>query len=235
MKYINIQDHIKKYIKAICLLPLIVIVTGCSINYDITINEDLTIDEKINIKENEFRFYESDLTSTVDLYKHFNINKNISSNNVQITMSRESNISNINNELKNYLSLNNKEYNVIDENNKIKINVNFKEAFLNFMQSNMSEDALISEIKLNINAPHHIIETNADIINENIHTWILNETNIYNKELTIELNKNVFVKDVVNYSWLIWVALVAIVIAFIIITYKKVINRNNGIWKKQYF
>ena len=164
----------KQKFKIIILFLMVVILTGCSGNYNIKINADLSIDEKLELSiDNSENTYENTLKIFEDnKIKRDKYDVNISDNKVLITYkdkfdSIEDYILNS----KVYPQLFNKiQYNkgrdyidlYVDENLKIKNQYNINNS------SNLTD---LDVIQVNIENPFNIDYTNAELINHHTYTW----------------------------------------------------------------
>ena len=163
----------KRKFKIIILFLMIVILTGCSGNYNIKINADLSIDENLELSiDNNDDAYEK----TLKLFEENNIKKNKYDVNIsddKVVIKYKDKFDSIEDYILNskvYPQLFNKvQYNkgrdyidlYVDENLKIK-NQN------SINSSNLTD---LDVIQVNIENPFNINYTNAELINQNTYTW----------------------------------------------------------------
>lgn len=163
----------KQKFKIIILFLMIVILTGCSGNYNIKINADLSIDENLELSiDNNDDTYEK----TLKLFEENNIKKNKYDVNIsddKVVIKYKDKFDSIEDYILNskvYPQLFNKvQYNkgrdyidlYVDENLKIK-NQN------SINSSNLTD---LDVIQVNIENPFNINYTNAELINQNTYTW----------------------------------------------------------------
>lgn len=87
------------------------------------------------------------------------------------------------------------------------------------------------EVKINIKSKYLIVDSNADYVDDNVHTWVINENNSNNKPINIIINYNEINdtsnKFTFNVALLVILALVIVgIIVFVIQLFGK---RNNKI------
>ena len=230
----------KRFLFIICFLLLL---TGCDVNYSVTINEDETFDEEvtmsflktasdgnnmtiaeddktpISINSNEDKFYNSkiiDKGNTYDMvytYKH-----------------------DMNSIKRGYFIANCfPEMSITDNENEIIINSG--DGFACFI----GDDGLRADsMKININTKLKVIENNADSVNGDTYTWIINENNYLGKEIYFKvernnksgglttLKENIIKEDGASSLTIVIVLSIMIIggLIYLFVRYKK--NKNNG-------
>lgn len=165
-----------KKIKIILLMLVVILFSGCTVNYDLYINNDLSVNEKIiasdsakNIKMKTRQEPKVAADSLFKIYKNENVNYSFSTIEDEYTITSTAIAA----------------YDTLDEyKNKFKSNI-VKEVImtkkdniitLEFNQdepisSNSSKSLVYDEIKVNINVPFTVTDNNADEINGNTYTW----------------------------------------------------------------
>lgn len=169
-----------KYIKLIFIGIILVLLTGCSGNYNLKINKDLTINEELELTlEKESETYEK----TLKIFEDNNIDTSkykivTSGDEVQITYKENYNSiedyivnSKVYPQLVDKIEYNKKDGYVdlyVDENLKVK----------NSVTDNIGTNLLdFDVIQVNIINPFKINVTNADLQNEDTYTWSLTKDN----------------------------------------------------------
>ena len=169
-----------KYIKLIFIGIILVLLTGCSGNYNLKINKDLTINEELELTlEKESETYEK----TLKIFEDNNIDTSkykivTSGDEVQITYKENYNSiedyivnSKVYPQLVDKIEYNKKDGNVdlyVDENLKVK----------NSVTDNIGTNLLdFDVIQVNIINPFKINVTNAELQNEDTYTWSLTKDN----------------------------------------------------------
>lgn len=178
----------KNIFRYFVLIIIVIILTGCSGNYNLKINADLSINEslKLNIDNNGDTY-----SKTIKIFEDNNINKdkynvNISSNKVVIKYNDDYN------SIEDYL-LNSKLYHQLF--NEIKYNKtnNYIELFANDKikiknKYNIDKGTNLTDldvIQINIENPFVVISSNEDIATDNIYTWTINK-NTTNKTIKMK-------------------------------------------------
>ena len=169
-----------KYIKLIFIGIILVLLTGCSGNYNLKINKDLTINEELELTlEKESETYEK----TLKIFEDNNIDTSkykvvTSGDEVQITYKENYNSiedyivnSKVYPQLVDKIEYNKKDGYVdlyVDENLKVK----------NSVTDNIGTNLLdFDVIQVNIINPFKINVTNAELQNEDTYTWSLTKDN----------------------------------------------------------
>lgn len=169
-----------KYIKLIFIGIILVLLTGCSGNYNLKINKDLTINEELELTlEKESETYEKSLKifedNNIDTSKYKVVT---SGDEVQITYKENYNSiedyivnSKVYPQLVDKIEYNKKDGYVdlyVDENLKVK----------NSVTDNIGTNLLdFDVIQVNIINPFKINVTNAELQNEDTYTWSLTKDN----------------------------------------------------------
>ena len=167
----------KKVIKALVIFSFIIILTGCSGNYNLKINKDLSLNESLNLTiPNENDAYHK----TLKIFQDNKVDKDkykivIESNEVNIKYNEKYS------SIEEYI-LYSKVYHQLF--NKIQLNKNrdyvdiYTKEFINQNKNNIYGNNLtnLDYIQVKIENPFKVKLTNADSINENEYTWnITNE------------------------------------------------------------
>lgn len=173
----------RKAIKILGLF-LIILLTGCSGNYNININEDMSIEEELYLTfENKEDIYEK----TLNIFQKNNIsrdNYNVTIKEDEIEITYKDNFDTI----ENYL-LESKVYHQMFDNiefNKtgdyidlyVDENINIKNDITELNGSNLID---FDMIQLNINNPFEVNFTNAEIVTENTYTWTIIKDDMHKK------------------------------------------------------
>lgn len=220
--------------KILLLFICVFLITGCDVNYSVTINEDETFDEKItmsfvkttsdgnnlkiaednktpiSVSPNENKFYNSEIIdkgNTYDMvysYKH-----------------------DINSVKQAYFIANcYPKLNITNSDEEIMINTG------NGFACFIGDDGLRADsMTINLTTELKVLDNNADKINGNTYTWIVNENNYLDKSVYFRLQKkpNLDV-DKNNASYLMAIVVLSIVIVgfliYLFVRYKK--NKNNN-------
>jgi len=170
----------KKYVKILSMLLILILLTGCSGNYDLNINSDLSIDEKLELTIDGEENYEK----TVKLFEDNKISKSkykisIDSDEVNIIYKEK------------YLSfedyiLNSKVYNQIF--NEIQYNRTMDYIDL-YVDENIKQNNKLTKlngsnltdfdvIQVNIKNPYKVDVTNAELINDKTYTWSITKDDL---------------------------------------------------------
>ena len=179
----------KKLILFICLMFF---VTGCDVNYNIIIGED-TFDENIvlsfsksNTSYDDISFYPDNkiLVYPTEKDKKFYNSKIVENvNSYDLIYSYKHDF----NSLKNSYFINNCYHNMSITENDDRIVIDSGEDFACFI----GDDGLRADsLKINITTKLKVISNNADVVNGNTYTWIINENNYLVKNVSFILEKN---------------------------------------------
>lgn len=170
----------KKIFKYSLLILLIVICTGCSGNYNLNINPDLSIEEKLELTiDNKGDSYQK----TLDIFEKNGIEKSHYDVNItgdEITIEYNDKYSSI----EDYI-LNSKVYPQIFskvEYNKTKKYIDlYTSDNIKVKNDNNKNGTNLTDfevIQVNINNPYKVINTDAEMINDNIYTWSIKKDDI---------------------------------------------------------
>lgn len=174
----------KKIIKYISIIFILILLTGCSGNYNVIINSDLSVNEELELTiDNEYGQYQK----TLSIFEKNDIDKDnydvsVEDDEIKIEYNEKFNsieeyISNskVYKQLINNIQLNrNNDYIdiYVDENLKI------KNKYTNINGTNLVD---LDVIQVNITNPFKVVLTNADMINDNVYTWSITKDDISKK------------------------------------------------------
>ena len=185
-----------KKLKIFIIGVLLILVTGCSGNYNLKINDDMSIDEELYLTiDNTNNTY----TKTLKIFRENNIPEKdyevvLSDNNVRITYNKKYD------SIEEYL-LDSKIYHeLIDEiqfnksNDYIDLYVNQKLKLSNDnIKSNGTNLVDLDVLQINIENPFSVNYTNAEIVNDNVYTWTIKKGDIEKKiQMQFKPSLNVF-------------------------------------------
>lgn len=186
-----------KKLKIFVIGILLILVTGCSGNYNLKINDDMSINEELYlIIDNSNNAY----TKTLKIFKENNIPEDdyevvLSDNNVRITYNKKYD------SIEEYL-LNSKVYHeLIDEiqfnksNNYIDLYVNQKLKVSNDNGIKMNGTNLVDldVLQINIENPFDVNFSNAEIVNDNVYTWTIKKGDTEKKiQMQFKPSLNIF-------------------------------------------
>lgn len=185
-----------KKLKIFIIGILLILVTGCSGNYNLKINDDMSIDEELYLTiDNTNNTY----TKTLKIFKENNIPEKdyevvLSDNNVRITYNKKYD------SMEEYI-LDSKIYHeLIDEiqfnksNDYIDLYVNQKLKLSNYnIKSNGTNLVDLDVLQINIENPFSVNYTNAEIVNDNVYTWTIKKGDIEKKiQMQFKPSLNVF-------------------------------------------
>lgn len=186
-----------KKLKIFIIGILLILVTGCSGNYNLKINDDMSINEELYlIIDNSNNAY----TKTLKIFKENNIPEDdyevvLSDNNVRITYNKKYD------SIEEYL-LNSKVYHeLIDEiqfnksNNYIDLYVNQKLKVSNDNGIKMNGTNLVDldVLQINIENPFDVNFSNAEIVNDNVYTWTIKKGDTEKKiQMQFKPSLNIF-------------------------------------------
>lgn len=203
--------------RKILLLFFCFLLTGCTLNYNINIDSDY-ITETINLtipddKLNPEAFQElTSSNNSVYLYKkkYYDVN-----------YTRENNSTIFDYSFKHKL----KDYNDAKVLGWCYQDRNIKEDFDNiiielngaFDCANMEDQNHISQAKINITTKLKVLENNADKINGDTYTWIINEDNYTNKPIKMVIKKNSDVKKLKENTNLLLICLGIFIIPVVLV------------------
>lgn len=186
-----------KKLKIFIIGILLILVTGCSGNYNLKINDDMSINEELYLTiDNSNNAY----TKTLKIFKENNIPEDdyevvLSDNNVRITYNKKYG------SIEEYL-LNSKVYHeLIDEiqfnksNNYIDLYVNQKLKVSNDNGIKMNGTNLVDldVLQINIENPFDVNFSNAEIVNDNVYTWTIKKGDTEKKiQMQFKPSLNIF-------------------------------------------
>lgn len=186
-----------KKLKIFIIGILLILVTGCSGNYNLKINDDMSINEELYLTiDNSNNAY----TKTLKIFKENNIPEDdyevvLSDNNVRITYNKKYD------SIEEYL-LNSKVYHeLIDEiqfnksNNYIDLYVNQKLKVSNDNGIRMNGTNLVDldVLQINIENPFDVNFSNAEIVNDNVYTWTIKKGDTEKKiQMQFKPSLNIF-------------------------------------------
>lgn len=171
-----------KKIKILFIVLAIIILTGCKGEYNLTINKDLSLTESVNLSiDNKDDVYDK----TVKLFENNNIDESM----YDIDQTEEYVNIKYKEEFKNFEDyfLNSKFYSrILSDEDYVKDNKKisyrgFSNLKLddNVSNSNLNNSFYIENLKINLNVPFNVEESNADSVKDNTLTWILDEDDTY--------------------------------------------------------
>ena len=185
-----------KKLKIFIIGILLILVTGCSGNYNLKINDDMSINEELYLTiDNTNNTY----TKTLKIFRENNIPEKdyevvLSDNNVRITYNKKYD------SMEEYI-LDSKIYHeLIDEiqfnksNDYIDLYVNQKLKLSNDnIKSNGTNLVDLDVLQINIENPFSVNYTNAEIVNDNVYTWTIKKGDIEKKiQMQFKPSLNVF-------------------------------------------
>lgn len=186
-----------KKLKIFIIGILLILVTGCSGNYNIKINDDMSIDEELYLTIDSSN---NAYTKTLKIFKENNIPEKdyevvLSDNNVRITYNKKYD------SIEEYL-LDSKVYHeLIDEiqfnksNNYIDLYVNQKLKVSNDNGIKMNGTNLVDldVLQINIENPFDVNFSNAEIVNDNVYTWTIKKGDTEKKiQMQFKPSLNIF-------------------------------------------
>ena len=208
-----------KYLK-LGLLLLVFCLTGCDVNYNLTITNDDMIESVDfwypNTKENEKIL---DQYLSVDHQAYFDMDNSINYNYLQKKISNDNKIGmnmeyRYNDDNLQKSSLLNRCYykkSVINTDDEVIINA---EGPISCMY--MDDIKQFDSLRININTKLKVIKNNADKVDGNTYTWIINEDNYKSHSILIKMEK---IKNGKFNIWIIVVILIILLIFMLIFAY----------------
>ena len=171
-----------KKIKILFIVLAIIMLTGCKGEYNLTINKDLSLTENVKLSiDNKDDVYDK----TIKLFENNNIDESM----YDIDQTEEYVNIKYKEEFKNFEDyfLNSKFYSrILSDEDYIKDNKKisyrgFSNLKLddNVSNSNLNNSFYIENLKINLNVPFSVEESNADSVKDNTLTWILDEDDTY--------------------------------------------------------
>lgn len=185
-----------KKLKIFIIGILLILVTGCSGNYNLKINDDMSIDEELYLTIGNTN---NTYTKTLKIFKENNIPEKdyevvLSDNNVRITYNKKYD------SMEEYI-LDSKIYHeLIDEiqfnksNDYIDLYVNQKLKLSNDnIKSNGTNLVDLDVLQINIENPFSVNYTNAEIVNDNVYTWTIKKGDTEKKiQMQFKPSLNIF-------------------------------------------
>lgn len=209
-----------KRIKIVILLIAIILITGCSGNYNLNINKDLTVSEELSV-------ILEDEASSYDKINELFINNNIDNDKYRVVT--EGNNLNVTykesyDSLEDYL-LNSFLYKQLFE--KISYNTDRNEFSLeasnifNTTSSKLNYSNSIKSLRINVTTPLDIIDENSDTSSEDTYTWTIdNKTKEKDAYLIFSINS----KRISFGSGLVIISFALVILVLIGMGIKKILN-----------
>ena len=232
-----------KYIKKILIiLFLVIMISGCKVDYQLSINKDLSVSEKVVVSENTNRMKSRtnlDVDQSVNyLYKIYK-NDSMKNDDYAITARGSTTEVTVNNNYKDISDFSSYFSNELFEN--ISENHSKNDIIIDFEQNDLIDSKatnryIYDEIDVTIELPFEVIKHNADLVDGNKYTWhIYSNTKKY-KRIFLEFNgeklkNNVsfsFGKSVININYIFIIIGFLIVIIGIIFGFLYVNNKKNN-------
>lgn len=230
-----------KKLRLFIFLLLIILMSGCSVEYDLTLNEDMTVNEKIIAIEKTKRMEaltkqkgKQAINYLYDMFKRngedFNLTSREDEYNTYATAITSHD--DINDYSEKFYSDVFKEVNITKENNI----TNFKAIQTELLSSDSNYSLLYNDITINITIPFKVVSNNADKIRGNTYTWNINKSEDYktiefsykegNKEDKININVN---DETYNIPYGIIISISFIIIIGFIILFVYIKNKKNNV------
>lgn len=229
------KNKYKLFLIIICLL-----LSGCSVKYNLTINEDLTVNEKIEAIEKTKRMEsytrqkgKQSVYYLYDMYKRPNENINFNyreqeNNTYGTAMTKHNSIDEYASKFKSDVFNN---ISIVREDNVVMFKTTQKE----LLSSTGNMSLIYDNIVVNIIIPFKVIKSNADNVNKNIYTWNINKSNKYKtiefsyEENNKKNNVNIKINEKsynINYAYIILISFIIFILLIIIFIYIK--NKKNN-------
>ena len=203
-----------KKIKYIVISVLLLLVTGCSGNYNVKINEDMSVNEELYLTiENKEGLYQK----TLKIFNDNNVKEKdyevvLSDDNLKITYNASYN------SIEEYI-LNSKVYHQLIDNIELNKSNNYVDLYVNeklkLSNSNMKQNGTnltdLDVLQVNIENPFSVNYTNAEIVNDNVYTWTIKKGDI-EKKIQMQFKPSL---DIFPYRQVI--VLSVVIICFVII------------------
>lgn len=230
----------KNKLRFVFILIIIMITSGCSVDYNLNINEDNSISESLIAKENKNRIEsltrlkdEQALSYMINMYKR-NIDNEKFITNIDDDLATVTATSTYNdiNEYKDVFKSDLFDLHIEKENNKVKLIAYQKELLSNDSSSTLMYD----EVNINIYVPYKVLENNADSISNNTYTWNISKDSdikvielIYDEgslkdNLNIKINNKTYN---INYTLIAVSGIILTVLIIVLIVFVK--NKKNNI------
>lgn len=204
----------KKKIKYIVISVLLLLVTGCSGNYNVKINEDMSVNEELYLTiENKEGLYQK----TLKIFNDNNVKEKdyevvLSDDNLKITYNASYN------SIEEYI-LNSKVYHQLIDNIELNKSNNYVDLYVNeklkLSNSNMKQNGTnltdLDVLQVNIENPFEVNFSNAELVTDNVYTWTIKNGDI-GKKIQMQFKPSL---DIFPYRQVI--VLSVVIICFVII------------------
>lgn len=203
-----------KKIKYIVISVLLLLVTGCSGNYNVKINEDMSVNEELYLTiENKEGLYKK----TLKIFNDNNVKEKdyevvLSDDNLKITYNASYN------SIEEYI-LNSKVYHQLIDNIELNKSNNYVDLYVNeklkLSNSNMKQNGTnltdLDVLQVNIENPFEVNFSNAELVTDNVYTWTIKNGDI-EKKIQMQFKPSL---DIFPYRQVI--VLSVVIICFVII------------------
>lgn len=203
-----------KKIKYIVISVLLLLVTGCSGNYNVKINEDMSVNEELYLTiENKEGLYQK----TLKIFNDNNVKEKdyevvLSDDNLKITYNASYN------SIEEYI-LNSKAYHQLIDNIELNKSNNYVDLYVNeklkLSNSNMKQNGTnltdLDVLQVNIENPFEVNFSNAELVTDNVYTWTIKNGDI-EKKIQMQFKPSL---DIFPYRQVI--VLSVVIICFVII------------------
>lgn len=203
-----------KKIKYIVISVLLLLVTGCSGNYNVNINEDMSVNEELYLTiENKEGLYQK----TLKIFNDNNVKEKdyevvLSDDNLKITYNASYN------SIEEYI-LNSKVYHQLIDNIELNKSNNYVDLYVNeklkLSNSNMKQNGTnltdLDVLQVNIENPFEVNFSNAELVTDNVYTWTIKNGDI-EKKIQMQFKPSL---DIFPYRQVI--VLSVVIICFVII------------------
>ena len=203
-----------KKIKYIVISVLLLLVTGCSGNYNVKINEDMSVNEELYLNiENKEGLYQK----TLKIFNDNNVKEKdyevvLSDDNLKITYNASYN------SIEEYI-LNSKIYHQLIDNIELNKSNNYVDLYVNeklkLSNLNMKQNGTnltdLDVLQVNIENPFEVNFSNAELVTDNVYTWTIKNGDI-EKKIQMQFKPSL---DIFPYRQVI--VLSVVIICFVII------------------
>ena len=203
-----------KKIKYIVISVLLLLVTGCSGNYNVKINEDMSVNEELYLTiENKEGLYQK----TLKIFNDNNVKEKdyevvLSDDNLKITYNASYN------SIEEYI-LNSKVYHQLIDNIELNKSNNYVDLYVNeklkLSNLNMKQNGTnltdLDVLQVNIENPFEVKFSNAELVTDNVYTWTIKNGDI-EKKIQMQFKPSL---DIFPYRQVI--VLSVVIICFVII------------------
>lgn len=230
-----------KKIKIFIFLCLVLLLSGCSVEYDLTLNDDLTVSEKVVATEKTKRMEaltkQKGKQAVNYLYDMFKRNgEDITLTSREDDYNTYATVITSHEDINDYASKFSSDVfdnvNVTKDGNIITFSAEQKE----LLSSDTNYSLLYDDITVNITIPFEVTSNNADKVNGNTYTWNIKKDSDYktiefsykegNKKDEININVNNETYNI-HYGVIIAVGLVIIISSIVLFVYIK--NKKNNV------